>query len=390
MASPLSFLRSGPPPPKVALLPDALFFTRAVAIAPGTTPAGATAAIELALEALSPFPLSQLYYGWFWVPGAEQALAFAAYRRRFTSEQTATWDGAELVMPTFVALLGADVEPATTILLASPEGLTGIHWTTPPVPARVVFRPVPAGATAEERAAVRDELLRLFEGSKTVIELESPPVPEAARSDREMVFRSDEFESRLPAAARLAVDVRDKVELAALRASRRRDVTLWRVAIGCAAALLLLGVGELALVGARAWEKVRLRQYAGQKPVVDKITSVHELAHRIEELATKRLLPLEMVTQLVGENNERLPADIQFTRVQADTARGLYTVFVEGRTSNPTQVNAYEAVLKKLPACESAEAKFSQLSGDRATFTLTVTFKPGALRPTGSTVASSP
>ena len=65
-ASPLSFLRAGPPPPTVALLPDALFFTRAVPITTGATAAEAAAQIELALEAVSPFPLAQLYYGWFW------------------------------------------------------------------------------------------------------------------------------------------------------------------------------------------------------------------------------------------------------------------------------------------------------------------------------------
>ena len=41
----------------------------------------AAAQVELALEGVSPFPLAQMYYGWFWLPGAGQALAFAAYRR---------------------------------------------------------------------------------------------------------------------------------------------------------------------------------------------------------------------------------------------------------------------------------------------------------------------
>src|SRR6188474_3363744 len=108
-ASPLKILRVGPPPPKVALLPDALFFTRSIPIAAGVTPAAAAAQIELTLEAISPFPIAQLYYGWFWTEGAEDALVFAAYRRRFTSEQTAAWAGAELVLPTFAAVLGANV-----------------------------------------------------------------------------------------------------------------------------------------------------------------------------------------------------------------------------------------------------------------------------------------
>src|SRR5438128_8763264 len=97
-------LRAGPPPPKVALLPDALFFSRAVAITHGATPAEAAAQIELALEGISPFPLAQLFYGWFWVPGAEHAFVSASYRRRFTTDQAATWSDAELVLPAFAAL----------------------------------------------------------------------------------------------------------------------------------------------------------------------------------------------------------------------------------------------------------------------------------------------
>jgi hypothetical protein len=186
------------------------------------------------------------------------------------------------------------------------------------------------------------------------------------------------------------LDVRDKAELASLRNARRRDIGMWRVALGCAAALLLLGLGELALTAGRAWLGVRERLYAVQKPRVDRIANEHDLTNRIEDLATKRLLPLEMVTQVVGENNERIPADIQFTRVYADKGQGLYTLVISGKTDNAPQVNAYEAALKNLPAVESAHARFSQVSGARATFDITVTFKPGALNPTGTAVVSAP
>src|ERR1041385_3853744 len=139
-ASPLSFLRDGPPPPKVALLPDALFFTRVVPITAGATPAEVAAQVELALEAVSPFPLAQLYYGWFWTPGAESAFVFATYRRRFTTEQTAAGQEAELVLPSFCTVLGADVKPATTIVLSSADALTAVYWVAPGIPSKVLVR----------------------------------------------------------------------------------------------------------------------------------------------------------------------------------------------------------------------------------------------------------
>jgi hypothetical protein len=97
----------------IALLPDDRFFTTTVALADGQEAGSVAAQVELALEAVSPFPVAQLYQGHFTRPGAKRALAFAAYRKRFAAEETALWTAAELVTPAFVVLLGA------------PEGISG-------------------------------------------------------------------------------------------------------------------------------------------------------------------------------------------------------------------------------------------------------------------------
>jgi len=374
-------LRAGPPPPKVALLPDALFFTRAVAISAGATPAEAAAQVELALEAISPFPLTQLYYGWYWKPGAEHAFVFASYRRRFTTEQTSAWGDAELVLPAFAALLGASVEPATTLLLASPEGLTAVHWDAAAVPAKVLFSPFVPEATDEDRVRTREELIRAMGGSKTVIDLPSAPAADPSLNDREVVFRSGEFVSRLPAAVVGALDVRDKVELAALRTARRRDVILWRTAVGLAAALVLLGVGEIARLGGLQWQKVRMAQLNAQRPRVEAIQASNALAIRIEDLATKRLLPIEMMVAIKGQGRELLPPGMIFTRVTADAQKSLYTLRVDAQTNNAGEVSLYESALKKLPICEEVNVQLGNARGDVTPFTITVKFKPDAIKP---------
>ena len=390
MSSPLRFLRAEPPPPKVALLPDAAFFTRAVPIAAGATPPEAAGQIELALEAVAPFPLAQLYYGWFRGSGAEHALVFAAYRRRFTTDQVAAWEGAEVVLPSFAAVLGAEVAPATTLVLTYPEAITALHWATGSVPAMVLTRAIDPETTEEERARIRAELVTTFGGSKKVVELAAPFTPDPARNDHEIVFRAGELVSRLQSTALANADVRDKGELAALRNARRRDVLMWRGAIGLAASLALFAVGELALVGGRMWQQVRERQFVAQKPLVDKITRIHEYTNKIEELATKRLMPLEMVAQLTGTERELMPPEIQFTHIRADQSRGLYTVFIEGRTTNASQVNVYEAALRKLPTIEKVDAPITGLRGDQTKFALTAVFKPGALLALDSAKRPSP
>ncbi|PTX91644.1 hypothetical protein DB354_17395 [Opitutus sp. ER46] len=366
------------------LLPDGLFFNRAVPISAGATPQEAATQVELALESIAPFPLSQMFYGWYWVPGADHAFVYAAYRRRFTTDQTASWGQAELVAPASAALFGGAVGPATTLLLAGAEGLTAVHWETPQVPSQVVYRPYAPEATEEDRAAVREEVLRSLGGSKTVVDLLVPPVADPSYSDKEITFRSGDFVSRLPSSVASALDVRDKGELEALRAARKRDVAFWRVALGCVAALFLLGVGELALIGGHAWQQVRVAEVNGRAPAVRKIEEAQDLAATVQGLVTKRFLPLEMITAVLGVNAERKPSDVVITRIQSsagDAARGAFTIVLELETTNPAQVPAYGNELKKLPECEDVHVEVQQSQGGRSRFRVLVTFKPGILKP---------
>ncbi len=381
-ASPLSFLRAGPPPPKVVLLPDGLFFSRAVPITAGATAAEATTQVELALEALSPFPIAQLYYGWYWAPGAEHAFVYAAYRRRFTTDQTAAWGDVELVIPASAALFGSQVEPATTLVLSSPEGLTAVHWENPAVPSRVVFRAIEPEATDEDRTRIRDEMLRGLGGSKTVVDLLVPPAPDPANNDNEVVFRSGDFVSRLPSNVSSALDVRDKGELAALAAARKRDLILWRVVLGCAAALMLMLVGEFALVGGNVWHKGEVAKVNARTPAVQKIKEAQDLANSIDDLVTKRLLPLEMVTSAIGANSDRKPADIVVTSIKSGgSGLDLYTLMMEVQTTNAAQLPVYRSALEKLPEVQSVTSEVLSSQGDRSSFRLTITFKPGVLKP---------
>lgn len=392
-AASLRFLRAGPPPPKVVLLPDALFFVRVVPVSAGSTAEAAAAQVELALEATSPFPLAQLYYGWLWTAGAEHALVYAAYRRRFTSEQTSTWGEAELVLPTFAALAGVKAKPATTIILSEVEGLTAVHWEDSGFPTKVLFRPIPPEAEEEVRLQVREDLLRTLGGSREVIDLAKAPVPDATESDGEIVFQAEGLTSQLAAPVAASLDVRDKAELAALRGARRRDITLWRVAVGCAAAVAFLLLGEVALLAGKAWQDTRKATVAAQQPTVEQIMKSQSLAIQIDELVTKRLLPFEMLAVLAGENDtRRLPADVVFTRAYTQKDTGIYTLFVSGTTKDINQLNTYQNALRQQPAIQSVEETRIEARGGDATFDWTVSFKPGFLQPMTlpGTVAAQP
>jgi hypothetical protein len=383
-ASLLSFLKAGPPAPRVAFLPDAVFFSRAIPVPAGATKAEVVEQVGLALEALSPFPLPQLYFGYFMPAGADRALAFASYRRRFTAEQLAEWSGAEHVMPAFAAVLGCDPKPATTVVLSAPDGLTAIHWDKGPVPALVLYQPLKPDATEEERAGARAALIKAAGEARTVVDAPSPPVAQAARSDREVVFEAGPLRSRLTKEVATALDVRDKADLDALARARRRGAFLWRTAMGALIACVVFAAGEFALVGAGLWQAARVAKVAAQRPTVARIMEEKDLATRIDELSTKRLLPLEMVSIVSPEvAMPKNPPAIQFLRAMASSS-ALNTIQIDAQTNNAGEIAAYKEAIEQAPGCDRVEIRDQRTQNNVVSFTLIVTFKPGALAPATS------
>lgn len=380
-ASPLSLLRAGPPPPRVSLLPDAVFFSRSLAVPAGATRDEVVAQVSVALESFSPFPLSQLYFGYFWPEGADRALAFASYKRRFTAEQLHDWSGAEHVMPAFAAILGGTFEPATTVILDALDGLTALHWEKGPVPALVLHQPLAPDTTDNDRAQAREALIRSAGAARTVLDAPSPPVAMPG-TDSELVFQAGALRSVLPSATAAALDVRDRADLVALARARRRDVILWRTAIGALAACAVFCLAELALLGGGLWQTARITKLAAQRPTVSRIAAEQDLAQRIDDLSTKRLLPMEMIS--VVSPAAVMPKDTPSIQFLHASTVALNTIQVEAQTNNPGEIAGYKAALERTPGCDHVEIRDQRSHDNLLTFTLIVTFRPGAITPATS------
>ena len=379
----LDFIKSAPPAPRVALLPDQRFFLRVAPVPEGATAAEIASQVELALETLSPFPAAQLYYGYFWAPGETRVLIFASYRKRFTTDQAAEWAQAELVAPVFAAFLDLQHEPATTLLIPAADGLTAIHWDSGRVPASVLTRVLAPEATDAERAEARDALVQAAGGSRVVTELAGPPEIAPSPDDRAFHFRAGDAVAILPRELAATVDVRDKGELTALRGVRARDLLYWRILAGCALLAVLLVLGELGVAAGRSfWLKAQQITINAQRPRVEQVMTANELAAQIEDLSNNRLLPLEMVSAISGREKR---GSIVFTRIVASHANGLYTLLVDGQTSNSADLDVYRTTLLKLPSVASvdtpANGRPRMMSGGMTTFTLLITFKPDAIKP---------
>lgn len=378
---PLPKLRSTPfatASRRVALLPDERFFVRTVPLSSEEGAGDVRTQVELAMEGVAPFPLGQLYYGYWTRPGVDRALVFAAYRKRFGSEEVEEWEDADLVTPGFVALLAAGpVEPATTWVLAGEGGFTAVHFGDGTgVPTAVRVEPVPTDADDTTREAIRDRVLRALGGSRAVRDLPPVEVEPGEPGDGDYVARSDDIRSQFSVAQAEAIDVRDKAELAVRRRARTRDRWLWRglllglvVIVGCALA-------ELGLIGLQAWQSRQLAVIARQTPVVSEIMTAQTLATRIEELSTRRLRPFEMIALA----DQPRPPSIQFL---STTTSGLRTLNVQAQTASQADIDTYRRALADLADVENVEVEVQGVRNNIATFRMTVVFSVDAFSATG-------
>jgi hypothetical protein len=105
--------------------------------------------------------------------------------------------------------------------------------------------------------------------------------------------------------------------------------------------------------------------------------TAQSIATRINELSSKRLLPFEMISAV----NEKRPDDIYFVRVQTN---GLAGLLIDATSNSPSLVSSYQAALSALPSVERVEFRNQQVRENSMTFTMAITFKSDALKPTAA------
>lgn len=360
-------------PREVVVLPDQRFFVRSVALVRDAESGSIREQLELALEGMAPFPVSQMLWGYWTTLEADHALVFAAYRKRFTTEETAEWSEAEWVGPQLAALLGQAAPPAaTTWLVRTAAGLSAVHFgDASGVPTLVQSTPIDPEADDGAWQQAEDELVRACGGSKSVQRVVSPSMVAGLPGTDELIIRCDEREEKVSLTTAQDLDVRDHDELVARRRARLRDTWLWRGLVAALLTIVATGVAELGLWGGNSWRDTLHQQVQVQTPIVKEIETADRLANRIDELRTKRLRPFEMIAIVDGPR----PESIIFLRTSAN---GLYSLEIEAETDEAQSINAYVSALQVLGTTEGVEILNLDQRGSRSSVRLLVRFTPSA------------
>jgi len=346
------------------------FFVRRVPLSPD---GDIDTQIELALEAFSPFPATQLYYGFRTNAARTEALIFAAYRKNFSLEETAAWADAAAVMPAFAVWLRTDsARPAGITLREEGERLEAIVWDgNSDLPAAILAR------TTEGTG--RDDLIaeaRRQGGLDANVPVKTfSSAVEVVRDKRDLILRLDSggVEARFDAIALGQADIRDKEVLRDRRRTFRRDRLIWRgfaaVLIGLAACAVL----ELGRAGTRIWLNGRQAALDARQPLVKKIDQARNMAQRLEEISMQRLLPFEMLNAL---NNKR-PDGLEFSSV---TTKGLWQLDLRGQAGNAQETSTFESDIRQLAGIEKVNVLEKSTRDGVTVFRYEINFKPGWYR----------
>ncbi|MDX2186556.1 MAG: hypothetical protein SFV32_06465 [Opitutaceae bacterium] len=358
--------------PRTGLLPSPYFFVRVLEVGADATPQSVAEQVELAVENWAPFPLNQVFFGHHWKPGGRRAVVFAAYRRRFTDEMLSDWQTADWVAPEFAPYLGLPAQAGQTLALTTIHGVAVIHWSEGnELPTRIVTRPFPEDADDAAKAAVAEEAIKAVGGTVHLLEASGIPNWASEPGASEWEFAIGDQKVSYSRAELDRMDVRDRGDLAALRKGRARDQLLWRVFVASLIFILGAAIAHGAFFGLMRWEQGREARLAKRAPEIESINRSNELATRIEELATRKLLPFEMI-DAVRQNK---PASIVFRSV---TAQAPGRIEINASTPVAADLPQYRSVLVANPKVAQAEF-LDQNSRDRVTsFRLQVTFKPNA------------
>jgi hypothetical protein len=353
----------------VVLLPGDRFFLKDVSLDPAVP---AAAQVEIALEESSPFPMAQMFHGFVASADGRRALAYAAYRRRFTAEEMASWNDAEAVLPDFVALLGPVPTSQRIIVQPHAGGLNGAAWDgqgSLPVAVMVQAATEP---TEAQIAGMAEELQRRGGISGAATKRLGGPVGAGLTSEGGVVFRVGGEETfRLSPAAAASADVRDKAFLGSRQREERRRRGWWGALLAVAALGLLAAGLEIAVGVMGMRNRQNQATLARQAEEVIRIETAETVAKRVEDLTSRPERPFEWLAAAGAAR----PRSVQFVRAASRSDR---LMEIEAQTANAGDAGAYEAALRQLPQVESVETRDLRARDGVTTFVMAVKFKTTA------------
>lgn len=326
------------PLPEVLVLAAEYFFTEKVEVPPALTPAELADFAELSMEAIAPFPLDQLRWGFLITPDGQYLLIYAALKDRLQLAGHAELESYTWVLPDFATLHGARFDRDTEVVLE------GESYTTSCLVPRGEASPEnirshPAGSDPPRGTGQSIHLkllpVELSEQATPIFKFES--LGEAPDEGHWSPLEPDE-------ASLWNADIRPSNFKTVERSARRTTNLVTRIMGYAAIFALLLIVIEGLLFGAQLWLGNRTARIDEQATRVRRIEDKHSLLNKLDQVAQNELRPIAMLT---AANDIRIAlgkTGIEYDETIIESSNRLT---IEGKAKTINELNLYTKSLRE-------------------------------------------
>lgn len=357
------------PQPDVLILPAEYFFVETVEVPPSLAANELADFAELSMEAISPFPLDHLRWGFLPAPDGQSLLIYAAFQDRLKRDGYGEIESYIWVLPDFASVYGARFDCDTEVLLQ------GDHYDTSfllpsgeSLPQQIqsrVHNTAPQSPTPEkgEQQHIQLKLLPIELSEKGCPIFKFETIGDSPSNGHWSPLEPDE-------ATLWQADIRPASYKSLERNARRTTTWITRI-LGYAAlfAALLILLEGLLVIG-QLWNGTRQKTIEAQTTNVRRIEDQQSLMNKLEQVAQNELRP---ITILRAANEIR--AGLGNTGIEYDETviEGNNQITIEGKANTINELNAYTEALGKSGTFELVEPPKSLKRAGQTKVTFTVT-----------------
>ena len=369
------------PLPDVLVLPAEYFFIEKVEVPTALAPAELADFAELSMEAVSPFPLDQLRWGFLIAPDSQHLLIYAALKERLklaghTELESYTW-----VLPDFTTLQGARFTRDTEVVLE------GEHYTTsfllPSGEASPEnIRSLPAGSDTphSKGQSIHLKLLTVELSEQSIPTFKFETIGESPADGLWSPLEPDE-------ASLWNADIRPSSFKTVERSARRTTSLVTRIMGYAAIFAIVLIVFEGLLFLGDFWLGTRTAKIDEQATPVRRIEDKQSLLNKLDQVAQNELRPIAMLTAANEVRTALGTTGIEYDETIIDSSNRLT---IEGKANTINELNLYTKSLRQSGKFQLAEDPKYITRDSKTTFTVTLDYTYREPEPAAAKGAMTP
>ena len=326
------------PLPDVLVLPADYFFIEKVEVPTALDPAELADFAELSMEAVSPFPLDQLRWGFLIAPDGQHLLIYAALKERlklagYAELETYTW-----VLPDFTTLQGARFTQDTEVILEGeryttsflficgeglPENIRSLSEGSDPPP-----------CTGQ---SIHLKLLTVELSEESIPTFKFETLSEAPTDGLWSPLEPDE-------ALLWNADIRPSNFKTVERSARRTTSLVTRIMGYAAIFAILLVIFEGLLFAGEFWLGTRAAKIDEQSTRVRRVEDKQSLLNKLDQVAQNELRPIAMLTAANEVRTALGETGIEYDETIIESSNRLT---IEGKANTINELNGYTKSLRQ-------------------------------------------